>query len=83
MGEKRLSNQQQRRRYNYYNQLLAKPRKPGNEEQKVRMYYKSGNATMLICKNITALSGTSLGLYIERFCKKHSTKLEGKFIFTH
>ena len=62
---------------------LFKPRGPyPTEDKKVRLYYKSGNSTMLLCKNITSLYATSLCLFIRSFCKKHGSKLEGTFIQT-
>lgn len=37
---------------------------------------------MLLCKGLSSLAATSLGMYIENYCKKHNSKLEGTFIFT-
>lgn len=77
----RLSNQQQRKKYNYYNQLLNPKYTAGNREH-IRMFLKSGTSTMLLCKGLSSLAATSLGMYIENYCKKHNSKLEGTFIFT-
>ena len=54
-----------------------------DESRKVKMYYKSGNSTMLLCKGLTQLAATSLALYIERFVKQHGVQLDGNFIFSN
>ena len=79
----KLTNSESRRRYNYYNQVPGKPRPRGSSEQKrVRMFFKQGGSSMLICKGLTALAANNLAFYMQWFCKKHGTKLEGTFIFT-
>lgn len=79
--EKKLTNSESRRRYNYYNQAPGNPR-PRGDQQKVRMFLKQGGSSMLICKGLTLLAASNLGFYMQSFCKKHGTKLEGTFIFT-
>lgn len=79
--QKKLTKVESKKKYNYYYNQLHTPRQL-NEQVKHKMFFKSGNSTMLICKNITGLAGTSLELYITKFLKKHGTKLEGTFIFT-
>lgn len=52
------------------------------EQEKCKMFFKSGNSTMLLCKGMTKLAANNLDIYIDRFCKQHGSKLEGQFIFT-
>ena len=66
----------------YQNQLLKKPRVKYNEQQKVRMYFKAGDSTMLLCKGLTSLAATGLAIDIERYLKRHNCALEGHFIQT-
>lgn len=61
---------------------LHTPKLKYNEQQKVRLYLKSGGSTMLIAKGMTSLAATSLSLFIRDFCKKHGSKLEGTFLQT-
>ena len=58
------------------------PKKYADENQKVRLFLKTGGNTTLICKNITSLAATSLALYIIHYCKRHNSKVEGTFIQT-
>lgn len=66
----------------YQNQLHRKPRLKYDEKQKVRLYFKSGDSTMLLCKGLTSLAATSLQIDIDRYIKRHNCKLEGHFIQT-
>lgn len=67
-----------------YNRVIAgQPAKTIPEEKKCKMYFKSGNSSMLLCKGMTKLAANNLDMYIERYCKQHGSKLEGTFIFTH
>lgn len=68
MGRLRIKQQQ-------YNRAVA-------GEEKCKMFFKSGNSTMLLCKGMTKLAASSLDMYITRYCKQHGSKLEGAFIFT-
>lgn len=61
---------------------LHTPKKKYDEQQKVRVFFKSGNSSMLLCKNMTSLAATSLEMYIVSYCKGHNSKLEGTFIQT-
>lgn len=56
--------------------------KATKEEETCKMFFKSGNSTMLLCKGMTKLAANSLDIYITRYCKQHGSKLEGTFIFT-
>lgn len=66
----------------YQNQLVRKQRLKYDEKQKVRLYFKSGDSTMLLCKGLTALAATSLQINIEKYVKRHNCKVEGHFIQT-
>lgn len=66
----------------YQNQLHRKPRLKYDERQKVRLFFKSGENTMLLCKGMTALAADSLAMYIESYVKKHNSKVEGTFLQT-
>ena len=54
--------------------------KERKDDEKIRMYYKDGNSTMLFCK-MTFLAAKCLESYVMRYCENHNTKLIGKFIF--
>lgn len=49
------------------------------DEQKVNMFYKDGNSTMLFCR-IPRIAAISLEAYIVRFLERKNIKLTGKFI---
>lgn len=66
----------------YQNQLHRKPRLKYDCQQKVRLFFKSGENTMLLCKGMTALAADSLAMYIESYIKKHNSKIEGRFLQT-
>lgn len=66
----------------YRNQLLNTPRLKYDEKQKVRLYFKSGGATIMICKGLTSLAADTLSWQTKKFCKEHGVKLEGEFIQT-
>lgn len=66
----------------YQNQLHRKPRLKYDEQQKVRLYFKSGDSTMLLCKGLTSLAAMGLSIDIEKYCKRHNCVLEGHFIQT-
>lgn len=67
----------------YYQNQLHKPRRRQYDEtQKVRLYFKCGGNTMLMCKGLTALAATSLEMNIVHYMKRHDVKLEGHFIQT-
>ena len=66
----------------YQNQLHKHPKLKYDENQKVRLYLKSGDSTMLLVKGLTSLAATSLSMNIESFIKQHNCVMAGKFIQT-
>lgn len=66
----------------YQNQIVRKPRLKYDEQQKVRLYFKSGDSTMLLCKGLTSLAATGLQIDIDKYVKRHNCRLEGHFIQT-
>lgn len=59
--------------------IKEKQQKECPDEQKVNMFYKDGNSTMLFCR-IPRIAAISLEAYIVRFLERKNTKLTGKFI---
>ena len=52
------------------------------EPRKVRLYFKSGNSTMLLVKNIEYEVAILLESRLKRFLRERNSKLEGTFITT-
>lgn len=52
------------------------------EPKKVRIYFKSGNSSMLLCKGISHYDAIKLESTIRRFLSSIEVKLEGTFIQT-
>lgn len=48
----------------------------------VRVYYKDGDSTMLIAKNVPLCVGRSLEAYMKSTLQSAKSKLQGKFIYT-
>lgn len=75
--------QQLKREYNYYHQLHKPPKMMRkNKDTKLKVRFKSGESTMLLCRNMTSAAATGLTLMIASYISKHKSKLEGQFIFT-
>lgn len=55
--------------------------KAGNDKRKV--YFKSGNATILLCNHLTENAYKVLYNSLDELCTKLGSKLEGKLIWTH
>lgn len=53
----------------------------GNDRR--RLYFKSGNSTMLLCQGITENAAKVISNNLNNMCTKLGTKLEGKLIWTH
>lgn len=51
------------------------------EPKKVRMFFKSGNSTMLLAK-LDHVAALQLESRINRFLREHGSTLEGHFIHT-
>lgn len=66
----------------FYENQLHTPKLKYDEKQKVRLFFKKGENTMLICKGLTSLAATGLAIDIERYLKRHGVSLEGHFIQT-
>lgn len=54
--------------------------KEHQDQEKVKMFYKDGNSTMLFCR-MSFLAAKCLEATIVRYCENHNVKLTGKFIF--
>ncbi len=52
------------------------------EPKKVRIFFKSGNSSMLLCKGIKYYDAIKLESTIKRFLKEIDVRLEGNFIQT-
>ena len=52
------------------------------EPKKVRLYFKSGNSSMLLCKNITEADALRFEVRMRRQLKDMGVKLEGTIIQT-
>lgn len=65
----------------HINQRINKIGPTQKEPKKVRMFFKSGNATMLLAK-LDHVAALQLESRINRFLKEHGSTLEGCFIHT-
>lgn len=53
-----------------------------SENRLVRVYYKDGDSTMLIAKNVPLCTARSMESYIKSVLERVSSKLQGHFIYT-
>lgn len=60
------------------NQVI--PPSPQKKAQKYRAFYKCGDCTMLLAKNISYNAAKALEYNMTRFLQQHDTKLQGKVI---
>lgn len=66
----------------FQNQQTPNRLKTSEEMRPVRVYYKDGNSTMLIAKNVPLIQARSLANRIQRSLANAGSKLEGHFIYT-
>ena len=55
---------------------------PETEQKKVRLFIKKNDCTFMICKGLTQLDATTLGLTIKRFLKSRNVPMNGTLITT-
>lgn len=65
---------------NQINPPRGKVDKLGNDRNK--LYFKSGNATMLFCKDVTQNGAKALLNNLHNMADRLNIKIEGKFILT-
>jgi len=59
------------------------PHSPKDSENKlIRVYYKDGDSTMLIAKNVPLRTARSIESYMKSILERVSSKLQGHFIYT-
>lgn len=54
--------------------------RPQKKDQKYRAFYKSGDCTMLLAKNISYNAAKALEHHMRQFLAQHETKLQGTII---
>lgn len=56
--------------------------RPQKKEQKYRCFFKSGDCTMLLAKNISYNAAKALEHHMRQFLAQHQTNLNGHLIVT-